>query len=94
MARVVLDSGSELASEGEGLVTQMFTRFEADRLHMPFENGPRTVLTATGLPLKITHKTVPIAVSLRTPWGAVEIPPITLLSGLATTTWSCLEGRQ
>ena len=71
------DYGSELTSIGEGLVTQMFTQFEADRLHMPFENGPRTVLTATGLPAEITHKTVPIAVNLRTPWGAVEVPPIT-----------------
>ena len=77
MARVILDSGSELTSVGEGLVTQMLTQFEEDRLQIPFENGPQTVLTATGLLVKITHKTVPIAVSLRTPWGAVEMPPIT-----------------
>ncbi|MEM7070087.1 MAG: hypothetical protein AAF478_14510 [Pseudomonadota bacterium] len=77
MARVILDSGSELTSIGEGLVTQMFTQFGEDRLQIPFENGPQTVLTATGLPVKVTHKTVPIAVGLRTPWGAVEMPPIT-----------------
>jgi len=77
MARVILDSGSELTSVGEGLVTQMFTQFGEDRLQIPFENGPQTVLTATGLPVKVTHKTVPIAVSLRTPWGAVEMTPIT-----------------
>ena len=27
--------------------------------------------------MTVTHKTVPIEVSLRTPWGAVKIPPIT-----------------
>ena len=27
--------------------------------------------------MTVTHKTLPIKVSLRTPWGAVKIPPIT-----------------
>ena len=27
--------------------------------------------------MTVTHKTVPIEVSLRTPWGAVKVPPIT-----------------
>ena len=72
MTRVILNSGSELTSVGEGLMTQMIRQFEEDRLQIPLENGPLTVLTATGLPVKITHKTVPIAVSLRTPWGAVD----------------------
>ena len=27
--------------------------------------------------MTVTHKTVPIEVSLRTPWGAVEVPTIT-----------------
>ena len=27
--------------------------------------------------MTITHKTVPIEVSLRAPWGAVKVPPIT-----------------
>ena len=26
----------------------------------------------------VTHRTVPIEVSVRTPWGAVKVPPITL----------------
>ena len=33
--------------------------------------------SATGVPVTVSHKTVPIAVSVRTPWGAVELPPIT-----------------
>ena len=27
--------------------------------------------------MSVTHKTVPIEVSVRTPWGAVKVPPIT-----------------
>ena len=27
--------------------------------------------------MTVTHKTVPIEVSVRTPWGAVKVPPIT-----------------
>ena len=77
MARVILDSGFEITSIGEALVTQMFTQLEEDRLQIPFENGPQTVLTTTGLPVEITLKTVPKPVSLRTPWGAVDMPPIT-----------------
>ena len=42
---------------------------------MPLENGPQTAHTATGSIVAVTHKTVPIAVSMRTPWGAVELPP-------------------
>ena len=27
--------------------------------------------------MTVTHKTVPIEISVRTPWGAVKVPPIT-----------------
>ena len=43
---------------------------------MPLENGPQIAHTATGSIVAVTHKTVPIAVSMRTPWGAAELPPI------------------
>ena len=33
--------------------------------------------TATGAPATVSHKVVPIAVGARTPWGAVELQPIT-----------------
>ena len=46
-------------------------------MQIPLENGPRTARTATGANVTVTHKTVPIEVSLRTPWGAVKVPPIT-----------------
>ena len=42
-------------------------------MQIPLENEPRTARTATGA----NDKTVPIEVSLRTPWGAVKVPPIT-----------------
>ncbi|CAN0490488.1 unnamed protein product, partial [Hapterophycus canaliculatus] len=32
---------------------------------------------ATGNVVTVTHKTMPIEVSVRTPWGAVKLPPIT-----------------
>ncbi|CAN0479898.1 unnamed protein product, partial [Hapterophycus canaliculatus] len=31
---------------------------------------------ATGNVVTVTHKSVPIEVSVRTPWGAVKLPPI------------------
>ena len=33
--------------------------------------------SATSVPVIVSHKTMLIAVSVRTPWGAVELPPIT-----------------
>ena len=30
-----------------------------------------------GATVTVTHKTVPIEISVRTPWGAVKVPPIT-----------------
>ena len=44
---------------------------------IPLENGARVTRTATGATVSVTHKTVPIEVSVRTPWGAVNVPPIT-----------------
>ena len=32
---------------------------------------------SNGSTVTVTHKTVPIEVSVRTPWGAVKVPPIT-----------------
>ena len=46
-------------------------------LQIPLENGPRVARTATVAKVMVTHITVPIEVSLRTPWGAVKVPPIT-----------------
>ena len=77
MARLFLDSGSALTSIGIGLLSRMSSRFIGAGLQIPLENGPRTTRTATGANVTVTHKTVPIEVSLRTPWGAVKVPPIT-----------------
>ena len=77
MARVFLDSGSPLTSIGVGLLSRMSSRFGGAALQIPLANGPRTPRTATGANVTVTHKTAPIEVSLRTPWGAVKVPPIT-----------------
>ena len=77
MARVFLDSGSPLTSFGVGLLSRMSSRFGGAALQIPLANGPRTPRTATGANVTVTHKTAPIEVSLRTPWGAVKVPPIT-----------------
>ena len=55
----------------------------------------RAARTAAGATVSVTHKTVLIEVSVRTPWGAVKVPPITfavmpgsddvVLFGMATT---------
>ena len=55
----------------------MFSSFGGAALQIPLENGPRAARTATGATVSVTHKTVPIEVSVRTPWGAMKIPPIT-----------------
>ena len=55
----------------------MSASFGSAGLQIPLENGPRTARTATGANVSVTHKTVPIEVSLRTPWGAAKVPPIT-----------------
>ena len=77
MARVFLDSGSAFTFIGVGLLPRMSSTFEGAGLQIPFENGPRTARTATGANVTVTHKPVPIEVGLRTPWGAVKVPPIT-----------------
>lgn len=77
MARVILDSGSALTSIGIGLLKQLSSHFGGADLRVPFENGPQYAKTATGVSVTVTHKTVPIAVSLRTPWGTVQLEPIT-----------------
>ncbi|MEP0580138.1 MAG: reverse transcriptase domain-containing protein [Marinobacter sp.] len=77
MARVILDSGSALTSIGVGLLQQLSSHFGGADLQIPFENGPQQAKTATGVSVMVTHKTVPIAVSVRTPWGAVKLEPIT-----------------
>ena len=77
MARVLLDSGSALASIGVGLQSRMSSSFGGAVLQIPLVNEPRTARTATGANVTVTHKTVPIEVSVRTPWGAVKVPPIT-----------------
>ncbi|CAM9686994.1 unnamed protein product [Sphacelaria rigidula] len=77
MARVILDSGSALTSVGVGLLEQMSSQFGGAQLQIPCENGQQTTQTATGAPVTIIHKTVPITVSVRTPWGAVQLQPIT-----------------
>jgi len=76
MARVILDSGSALTSIGVGLLEKLSLQFRGAQLQVPLENGPQTAHTATGSIVAVTHKTVPIAVSMRTPWGAAELPPI------------------
>ena len=55
----------------------MSSSFGGAALQIPLENGPRAARTATGATVTVTHKTVPIEVSVRTPWGAVNVPPIT-----------------
>ena len=77
MARVFLDSGSALPSIGVGLLSRMSSSFGGAALQIPLENGPRAARTATGATVWVTLKTVPIEVSVRTPWGAVNVPPIT-----------------
>ena len=79
MARVFLDSGSALTSIGVGLLSRLSSSFGGAGLQIPLENGPRTARTATGATVTVTHKTVPIEVSLGTPWGAVKVPPITFV---------------
>ena len=93
MARVFLESGSAL---GVGLLSLMSSSFRGAELQISLENGPLTARTATGGNVTVTNKTVPIEVSLRTPWGAVKFPPITfavmpgsdyvVLFGMATMT--------
>ena len=56
----------------------MSSSFGGAALQIPLENGPRAARTATGATVWVTLKTVPIEVSVRTPWGAVKVPPITL----------------
>ena len=77
MARVFLDSGSGLTSIGVVLLSRMSSSFGGAGLQIPLSDGPRTARTATGANVTVAHKTVPIEVSLRTPWGAVKVPPIT-----------------
>ncbi|CAM9865028.1 unnamed protein product, partial [Sphacelaria rigidula] len=77
MARVFLGSGSALTSISVGLLQQMSSQFRCAQLQLPFENGPQMAQSATGAPVSIYHKTVPIAVKVRTPWGAVKMSPIT-----------------
>ena len=55
----------------------MSSSFEGAALQIPLENGPRVARTATGATATVTNETVPIEVSVRTPWGAVKVPPIT-----------------
>ena len=68
MARVFLDSGSALTSIGVGLLSRMSSSFGGAALQIPLENGPRVARTATGATVTVTHKTVPIEVSVLTPW--------------------------
>ena len=96
MARVFLDSGSALTSIGVGLLSRMSSSFGGAALQIPLENGPRVARTATGATVTVTHKTVPIEVSVRTPCGAVKVPTIAfavmprsddvVLFGMATMT--------
>ena len=78
MARVFFDSGSAHTSIGVGLLSRLSSSFGGAGLKIPLEHGPRTARTATGANVTVTHNTVPIEVSLRTPWGDVKVPPITL----------------
>ena len=77
MARAFLDSRSALTSIGVGLQSRISSSFRGAGLQIPRVNGPRTARTVTGANVTVTHKTVPIEVSLRTPWVAVKVPPIT-----------------
>ena len=77
MARVFLDSGSALTSIGVRWLSRMSSSFGGAALQIPLEDGPRAARTATGATVSVTHETVPIEVSVRTPWGAVKVPPIT-----------------
>ena len=74
MARVFLDSGSALTSIGVGLLSRMSSSFGGATVQIPLEIGPRVAHTATGATVSVTHKTVPIEVSVRTPWEADEGP--------------------
>ena len=74
MARVFLDSWSALSSISVGLLSRMSSSFGGAALQIPRENGPRAARTATGATVSVTHKTMPIVVSVRTPWGAVKGP--------------------
>ena len=76
MAQVILVSGSALTSIGVGLLEKLSLQFRGAQLQVPLENGPQTAHTATGSIVAVTHKTVLMAVSMRTPWGAAELPPI------------------
>ena len=58
-------------------MSRMSSSFGAAALQIPLENGPRAARTATGGNVSVTHKTVPIEASVRTPWGALKVPPIT-----------------
>ena len=58
------------------MLEKLSLQFRGAQLQVPLENGPQTAHTATGSIVAVTHKTVPIAVSMRTPWGAAELPPI------------------
>ena len=71
MARVILDSGSALTSISVGLLAQLSSLCDSAQLKLPFQNGPQTAHTDTREPVTVRHKTVPISVSVRTPWGAV-----------------------
>ena len=55
----------------------MSSQFGCAQLQLPFENGPQMAQSATGAPVTVSHKTVLTSVSVRTPWGTVEMPPIT-----------------
>ena len=70
-----MDSSQPLGQAGP--VSGASSSFGGAALQIPLENGPRVARTATGATVTVTHKTVPIEVSVRTPWGAVKVPPIT-----------------
>ena len=74
MARVFLDSGLAM---GVGLLSRMSSSFGGAAVQIPLENGPRAARIATGATVSVAHRTVPIEVNVRTPWGAVKAPPIT-----------------
>ena len=69
--------GLALTSIGVGLLSRMTSSLGGAAPTIPLENGARVTRTATGATVSVTHKTVPIEVSVRTPWGAVNVPPIT-----------------
>lgn len=70
-------SWSAFTSKGVGLPEQMSSQFSGARLQLRVEHGSQTAQTTTGTLVTFNHITVPIAVSVRTPWGAAELPPIT-----------------